>query len=156
MGKANAPAFTLIFRLVPVRWSVDTFGIFMCLIGVSFLQRQECGRLWLRVLIYGDLYVRHSFSAVPAHNSGISLGTLESITLSVSPLATFVCRAIKWGWQMARVINFCSTGAGILWRGWLFGFNFVSHEVVSSPKTDSLLLSIVHLFAHLSVSWRED
>lgn len=60
----------------------------------------------LRDVIYSDLYVGHSFSAVPAHNSSISLGTLASITLSVSPLATFVCRAIKRGWQMARVINF--------------------------------------------------
>lgn len=60
----------------------------------------------LRDLIYSDLYAGHSFSAVQARNSSISLGALASITLSVSPLATFVCRAIKRGWQMARVINF--------------------------------------------------
>lgn len=55
---------------------------------LSFLLNQKCGRL--RDLIYSDLYEGHSFSAVPAHNSSISLGTLESITLGVSPpWATF-------------------------------------------------------------------
>ncbi len=43
--------------------------------------------------------------------------------LSVSPLATFVCQAIKRGWQMAKVMNFCSIGDRILRQGWLVGFN---------------------------------
>lgn len=88
--------------------SADTCGIFMCLIGVGFLQNQICVRLWLVNLIYSDLYVGHSFSAVPAHNSSISLGTLEFITLNVPPLATFVCRAVKWGWQQLLQHRSCN------------------------------------------------
>lgn len=49
-----------------------------------------------RRLIYRDLYVGRSSSAAPARSGGISLGTLESITLNVSPLGHIClpsCRA---------------------------------------------------------------
>lgn len=135
------------------RW-VDTCGIFMCLIGVRlfFCQiRNASGCNWgswfivtfMRAIVFQPCQLR---------NSSISLDTLESITPSVSPSATFVWRAIKRGWQMAQVIS--GAGAEILWQGSLTGFNSVSCEGISGAR--SFWLPSFTWVVHLSVRWRDE
>lgn len=138
----------------PFNVSLHSCGIFVLLIGVSFFS-SKIRNLGVWDLETWFMLTFMQATVFSAHNSSISLGTLESIILSVSPLATFVCQAIKRGWQMATVISSCSRGAESSWQGYLDVFYFDLCEAILSCKTHSFSLWITCLFIFMALSSRK-